>query len=67
MPKYEKIIGAWFKPGRQFVMKCCDCDLVHTVDFRLDPDGTLEMRAKADQRETKRLRKKNKIALWRLG
>ena len=66
-PKYDKIIGKWFRPGSSFVMRCCDCDLVHTVDFRLDEDGALEMRAVADNRETKRLRRENGVAVWRLS
>lgn len=66
MPRYQRIIGKWFNPGSTFVMKCCDCDLVHTVDFKLDGKGVLQMRATADEKETARLRAKNKIAIWRI-
>lgn len=44
--------GEWVRPRRKnFKMICCDCSLVHRVDFRIRK-GVLEMRAFRDARAT---------------
>lgn len=54
---YEKIkAGEWLRPKvKGFKMACCDCGLVHTLDFRVHT-GRAEFRAYRDTRATKRLR-----------
>lgn len=50
---YEKIKpGEWLRPKRKdYKMECCDCGLVHTLDFRV-LDGRAEFRAFRDNRAT---------------
>ncbi len=43
--------GEWVQPRRKnYLMKCCDCGLVHSLDFRLIKDSigraTIQFRAK---------------------
>src|ERR1700758_2035978 len=54
---YEKIKpGEWLRPKvRGYRMACCDCGLVHKLDFRVHT-GRAEFRAYRDNRATKRLR-----------
>jgi hypothetical protein len=56
---YEDVIpGEWFPvPGKKLILACCDCGLVHIVDFKFK-DGKLFMRMDRDEGRTKRLRKK---------
>lgn len=43
-PQHE----GWFRPAmRAFKQSCCDCNLVHKIDFRLR-NGKLEMRRDRD-------------------
>lgn len=52
--------GEWFRPvRRQFREQCCDCGLVHVVDFRM-VDGTIEFRARRDGRATAAVRRRGK-------
>ena len=39
--RYHQVIdGEWIQPRRKnYYMKCCDCGLVHKVDFRLVKRG----------------------------
>lgn len=51
MPAYTKLKdGEWIRPSRKaFKDMCCDCGLVHTVDFRIVEDGNrhfIEFRAR---------------------
>jgi hypothetical protein len=39
--------GQWIKPGPQFQLGCCECGLVHRVDFRI-VDGQVQFRAYRD-------------------
>ena len=33
-------VGEWVRPIRKgYRLRCCDCGLVHTMDFRLTPFG----------------------------
>lgn len=52
--KYEQAYDdEWFAPGhRKFKHMCCDCSLVHTVDFKVDKDGSVWTRWKRDNRAT---------------
>lgn len=48
--------GEWVQPKRKgYRMRCCDCGLVHTMDFRLVKYGNgrkIQFRATRDQRAT---------------
>jgi len=38
--KYESIEDGWFEPIRKgYKFMCCDCGLVHTVNFKLRKHG----------------------------
>lgn len=56
----------WVQPVRKgYLMACCDCSLVHKMDFRIalnQKTNTLHVQMKAirDEANTKRLRKKVK-------
>lgn len=53
----------WVQPRqRRFKLECCDCGLIHEVDFRIVRKGDVEkvqFRARRERRETARNRKKN--------
>lgn len=50
--------GEWFRPvSRGFQEQCCDCGLVHVVDFRKTKDGKIEFRARVDKRKTAAVRR----------
>lgn len=45
--------GEWFQPThRKFKHMCCDCGLVHSVDFKVDKDGNIWTRWKSYPRAT---------------
>jgi hypothetical protein len=50
---YEPIAyGAWTRPRKQnFREQCCDCGLVHRLDFRI-VEGRIEFRTRRDDRAT---------------
>lgn len=57
--KYEQIYeGDWIRPKRRgFREQCCDCGLVHDVDFRIK-DGEVEFRiSKVNRRATAAVRR----------
>ncbi len=56
--KYEQVIeGQWFTPiKRKFKEQCCDCGLVHTVDFRVHK-GEIQFRVSRDERATAAVRR----------
>ncbi len=58
MTHYVKVRdGEWFQPVRRgHLMACCDCSLVHRVDFRV-VEGRVHLRAWRAPRLTARLRK----------
>jgi hypothetical protein len=39
---------------------CCDCGLVHTIDYRIAEDGSFQVRFKRDNRATGQVRRKMK-------
>ena len=54
--KYPTVMaGEWVQPKAVYRMKCCDCGLVHRMEFRLYRNR-LQFRAFRDERETNRLR-----------
>lgn len=57
--KYEVVVaGEWVRPVRRgYRMRCCDCGLVHVMDFRVR-DGRAELRAFRDNRATAAIRRK---------
>ncbi len=66
MGKYVQIHdGEWTEVKLRSSLRlcCCDCNLVHKINFRIVPYGTtknaLEMRMVRDNRATAALRRKN--------
>lgn len=45
-------------PQRGHKMKCCDCGLVHVIDFRVK-DGKVQFRPKRDKRATAAARRQS--------
>ena len=44
--------GGWTRPRlRNFREQCCDCGLIHRLDFRI-VDGKVEFRTRRDDRAT---------------
>ena len=56
--KYPQVYeGEWEYPVRKgYKLKCCDCGLVHTFDFRLR-NGKIEYRVYRDNRATAQVRR----------
>ena len=56
--KYEnEVAGRWIRPARRgYLMQCCDCGLVHRMDFRVD-GGRAEMRLFLEPRRTAAIRR----------
>lgn len=49
--------GEWQQPIRKgYKMACCDCGLVHTMDFRIYK-GKIQMRAQRNERSTGQMRR----------
>lgn len=61
MAKYPKPeSGEWVQPVRKgYRMGCCDCGLVHSLDFRLYK-GRIQFRVERDNRATGQMRRKFK-------
>jgi hypothetical protein len=62
--RYEQItVGKWYRiPMRGHTDACCDCGLVHVINYRVMPDNTLEMQvAKMDRRKQAAMRRNNKL------
>lgn len=61
--------GEWVQPSRKgYRMRCCDCGLVHLLQFRLVPyaNGTrrkIRFRVYRDEAETRRGRRANNITV----
>ena len=65
--EYEQTNGwtRWVQPIRAgYKMACCDCGLVHTMDFRVK-DGRAQFRAQRDVSGTKLVRQRKRIRLSR--
>lgn len=58
MSKYrQQVDGEWVQPIRRgYKMACCDCGLVHKVDFRV-VDRKIQFRAFRDNRATAQVRR----------
>jgi hypothetical protein len=55
--------GEWTRPRmRNFREQCCDCGLIHRLDFRL-VDGRIEFRTRRDERATAAVRRRFKFTL----
>ena len=51
----------WVQPVEEgYKMACCDCGLVHTMDFRVE-DGRAQFRARRNNRSTALMRRHNGI------
>ena len=48
-----------YPPHNNFKMACCDCGLVHVLDFRSDA-GVVRFRARRDNRATAALRRERR-------
>jgi hypothetical protein len=47
----------WVRPLPRYRMRCCDCLVVHDVEFRVE-DGEVEFRARRNERATAASRRK---------
>jgi hypothetical protein len=56
--KYKDVAaGEWIQPVSEgYGMCCCDCGLVHRLDFRV-VDGRVQIRARRDSRATAQRRR----------
>ena len=61
MSRYTQVYdGEWFRPVmRGFKDACCDCSLVHTVNFRI-VNGHVEFQVFRDARATAAIRRSMK-------
>lgn len=60
MKYYEATAGEWIEPiKRGYKMGCCDCGLVHTINFRI-VDGQVQMQLFRDRRATAACRRGRK-------
>jgi len=62
MKYHQQKDGDWVQPRRKnYYMKCCDCGLVHALDFRLIKDklkrATIQFRARRVKTERQKRRK----------
>jgi hypothetical protein len=54
--------GEWTRPRlRDFREQCCDCGLIHRLDFRI-VDGRIEFRTRRDDRATAAARRALRFA-----
>jgi len=62
MTKYKKAKDKeWIQPIKKgYLMACCDCGLVHKMDFRIVKDR-VQFRASRAVKKTKMLRRKHNI------
>ena len=58
MKKYPKVkANDWVQPVRKgYRLACCDCGLVHEMDFRIK-NGRVQFRARRNNRATGQLRR----------
>jgi hypothetical protein len=55
--KYKEIGDAWVRPiYRGYKLVCCDCHLVHQLDFRVH-NKRVEFRVRRDNRATAQFRR----------
>ncbi len=61
MKFYKPKAGEWVEPVKKgYLMSCCDCGLVHSMDFRVKR-GRAQFRAFRAPKVTKRQRRKRNI------
>ena len=59
---YQITDGEWIEvPMRGFKEQCCDCALIHRLNFRINAKGKLEMQTFRDPRATAGARKNFKF------
>lgn len=65
---YDQVkAGQWVQPVKQgYRMECCDCGLVHTLDFRIFR-GRVQLRARRNNRATGQIRRHSGIYPRRLS
>ena len=50
---YQVSDGEWIEiPMRNLMDQCCDCGLIHRMNFRINAKGRIEMQAFRDARAT---------------
>jgi hypothetical protein len=50
--------GEWIEPPRRgFKEQCCDCGLIHRMNFRINAHGRIEIQCFRDARATAAVRK----------
>lgn len=47
----------WLHPLPGYKFACCDCSLVHNLEFRIDDIGQINFRAKRNVRSTAQMRR----------
>lgn len=62
-PRFPPVkAGKWVQPvASGYLMACCDCALVHRMDFRVTKTGRVQLRAYRAEGHTKALRKRRRI------
>lgn len=65
--KFKRVLdGEWVQPRRRgYKMACCDCGLVHTLNFRLVKWGRgtkIQFQASRNERSTALMRRQRKAA-----
>lgn len=56
--------GEWVRPVPDgYLFRCCDCALVHSIDFRVVNGDDVEFRVYRAKRETKKARKQQGVTL----
>lgn len=49
----DEVAGRWILPVRRgYLMRCCDCALVHRMNFRVSDDGRPEFQVFLEPRRT---------------
>lgn len=59
MKYHQQTDGEWIEPLPGYRMACCDCGLVHRMQFRVSK-RKVQLRAWRDNRATARMRRKIK-------
>lgn len=57
MKYYQQSDGEWVEPTNDYKMACCDCGLIHKMEFRVRK-GKVQFRAFRDNRATAQRRRK---------
>lgn len=58
----------WQTPiATAYRMACCDCGLVHEMEFRVGEEGGVQFRLRRDNRATGGIRQSKRKALMNLG